>query len=268
MIHWGWRILATQIVVMLVYTCASLAWSYLSTRRPEWVPKTQPSSMNCGKPHRFIYYSATGPHNRCINRTKHLHPHAAVDVFTPHTAELFMKTNCPAAHPAYQKVKPFAYKADLFRYCALYTIGGIYLDDDLYLTAPWNVPTRGQVLLIQDKVLWNSMGRLIYRDAVWNAMMAACKQSEIFACALQKATKRIIHETNVHYLALTGPALLGECIHASADASFVGYLAKTSTSPLSVYFWNHTALAVHVKVPRDTSVPHYGKFKSFERFNH
>jgi len=46
-------------------------------------------------------------------------------------AHTFMKEHCgsDAAH-AYECLAPPAYRADLFRFCALYVHGGLYLDSD------------------------------------------------------------------------------------------------------------------------------------------
>ena len=58
---------------------------------------------------------------------------------------------------AYQKLKPGAYKADLFRYCVLYINGGIYGD----LTQSYKVPIKKIVDLKADKLV-------LVRDRVMN----------------------------------------------------------------------------------------------------
>ena len=46
------------------------------------------------------------------------------------TARRFVHRHCPYAARAYDCLLPPAYRADLWRYCALYAHGGHYLDAD------------------------------------------------------------------------------------------------------------------------------------------
>ena len=225
---------------------------------PELVRRTQPSDLRCGSKPRFIYFSETVQGNRCINRTRALHPSTLIDVYTPQAAEQYVEQHCPGSLEAFRILVPWAYKADLFRYCVLYAEGGIYLDDDLWLTKPWYSSAPGQVLLFEDLVLRDFKGRAYYRDAVWNGAIAACPGSAVLKCALDKATRNVLGRRQTHALALTGPIVLGSCVSPSSDAAFVGYLARRRLS-VELMSWRGQ-IAEHVTVPRDPLAPHYSKF--------
>ena len=68
------------------------------------------------------------------------------------TARAFVFEHCPVAAAAYDCLRPASYKADLWRYCVLYTHGGIYLDVEDLLLVPFSSLVRpcDSLLLVRD----------------------------------------------------------------------------------------------------------------------
>jgi mannosyltransferase OCH1-like enzyme len=68
-----------------------------------------------------------------------LNPDYSISYFSNNKCELFIKENFKKnVLNAYKKLKPSSYKADLFRYCALYKRGGIYTDNGVKYIKPFD----------------------------------------------------------------------------------------------------------------------------------
>ena len=66
---------------------------------------------------------------RVTDRLVAANPEFTYHLFDEHKAEAFIQERFhPRVAEAYRRLIPLAYKSDLFRYCALYMYGGIYLD--------------------------------------------------------------------------------------------------------------------------------------------
>ena len=106
---------------------------------------------------------------------------------------------------AYDKVVPKAYRADLFRYCALQVMGGIYTDPLIPYGLPfekmWDL-ARDRVYLVRDK----------YGDTIQVASIACNRNSRFMQLCQQKATRNILNE---YYgespLSITGPQMAWRC---------------------------------------------------------
>ena len=114
---------------------------------------------------------------------------------------------------AFNKLRPGAFKADLFRYCYLYINGGVYIDLDILPKKPLNQ------LLVKDtdfiSALENRPGRHI--NGIYQGFIA-CKKGINF---LKTAIETIVYYTQINYypsneesdiwiniLSITGPVLL------------------------------------------------------------
>ena len=126
----------------------------------------------------------------------------------------FLKNNFPEdVTLAFHKLKPGAFKADLFRYCYLYINGGVYLDLDLLPHKPLKEILVSNADFIS--CLENRPNRSI--NGIYQGFMA-CKKGLDF---LKRAIDTIVHYTKINYyplkqesdiwiniLAITGPVLL------------------------------------------------------------
>jgi len=106
---------------------------------------------------------------------------------------------------AYDKILPGAYKADLFRYCALQVLGGIYTDSRI----PYSLPFADMWDLDQDRVY---LVRDKHDHAIQVAMMACNRNSRFMQLCQQRATRNIL---SGYYgdspLSITGPEMAWRC---------------------------------------------------------
>ena len=126
----------------------------------------------------------------------------------------FLEKNFPKdVTIAFNKLKPGAFKADLFRYCYLYINGGVYLDLDILPKKPINQLLVNNVDFIS--CLENRAGRHI--NGIFQGFIA-CKKGIRF---LKTAIDTIVYYTKINYyptkevsdiwiniLSITGPVLL------------------------------------------------------------
>tara|TARA_B100000963_G_scaffold142312_1_gene123873 strand:+ start:2937 stop:3554 length:618 start_codon:yes stop_codon:yes gene_type:complete len=130
-----------------------------------------------------------------IRRFAELNPEFDVKAHSPAEARGFMQTHCPDVLDAFDALKPHAFKADMFRYCALAATGGVYIDDDLLLNASIDeiaAGNRGQLLLIEDGNDTGAFPPRVIRHRIWNAFMIARETgSRIMACALRTSAENV-----------------------------------------------------------------------------
>ena len=137
----------------------------------------------------------------------------------------FVARECPEALRAYDCLRPHAFRADLWRYCVMYTKGGFYLDaedvplvplrslvrpcDALVLTNDFCPDFRPK---IKKARLWGGL-RGCNESSVQISFMAAVPGLPFFRCALQKV---IDHVEMGYYgdgdLHVTGPPVAGQCL--------------------------------------------------------
>lgn len=111
---------------------------------------------------------------------------------------------------AFNTLRPFAYKADLARYCILHTLGGIYADLSYFLVGP--LPFSGSK-------------PVVFRDFLFSAPWDTCV-GLIAVPRGHKALARAIEQVcanvkNRYYgptpLCPTGPALFGKALAATCE---------------------------------------------------
>jgi mannosyltransferase OCH1-like enzyme len=134
---------------------------------------------------------------------------------------------------AYDKLKPLAYKADLWRYCVLYKKGGIYLDIKYYcapgfklieltdteyfvLERPYintNISIKKNIKMINkhnylkniDKTIWlNNIG-------IYNALIICKPKNKLIFQCIQQCIQNIKNNFyGYNFLHPTGPSLIGD----------------------------------------------------------
>lgn len=178
----------------------------------------------------------------CTTKLHALNPGNTFRTYGVETGRDFVERHCPIALRAYDALVPLAFKADVFRYCALWSLGGVYIDDDICMSVPLRAfeSVPADAVLMQDDFdityFPETWWPYAYRSGVWNAFMIV-------------RTRRVLsRDMGTHPLALTGPRLLGDCVHPWTDAAFVGHGRA--------FFWNGTRWGTHTKIPR-SAVPHY-----------
>ena len=197
-----------------------------------------------------------------VNATIARNPRFKLRQFTPALARAFVRAHCPHALGAFDMVVPHAFKADMFRYCALYTTGGVYADDDLDVVVPFEALVQshpGKLLLIEDTHfinLWSLAPRVV-RHAMWNAFMVAREPgSDVLHCALAVSTSNVLmRKGRLGPLQLTGPEVLYGCLRRGSDAAVVGWLGAGARANRA-FDWGGRPIIHHVAQPRTTE--HYG----------
>lgn len=129
---------------------------------------------------------------------------------------------------AYDKLRPYSYKADLGRFCLLNKIGGWYLDIAIRMANPVTVGPRIKFLAFRD------IQRFSYTS--W-----ACATTVLYSqpnnTALQVAIDTIVQNCKDEYYGITplcptGPTLLGQALASNGSQSdfvYGDYLELTPT---------------------------------------
>lgn len=135
---------------------------------------------------------------------------------------------------AYDKLRPYAYKADLGRYCLLYQQGGWYADISILMRQ-----SVGHVGHEVDLVYFSDLGDGVIPGRslfdVSNSLMYSKPRHNVFERAIEKI---LLHCSEEYYgtsiYCPTGPAVLGESIanQERSNAHIVGHLmALTPNHP-------------------------------------
>jgi Glycosyltransferase sugar-binding region containing DXD motif len=153
--------------------------------------------------------------------------------YTDEDAQNFLSTHFPAeVRQAYDTLRPGAFKADLFRYCALLIHGGLYVDVDIMLESflDNSIPANVGFLTPMDEP---GVG-VNRRFCVWNGLIASAPGHPFLAKAIETVVNQvrnrftsvdvdarfcpnqemsILHSFDMLFTA--GPCLLGSAINFS-----------------------------------------------------
>jgi mannosyltransferase OCH1-like enzyme len=114
---------------------------------------------------------------------------------------------------AFQLLKPGAYKSDLWRYCILYKLGGLYLDVKYYSTVPLiNLIDENPTVFVRD----------LDKKCIYNAFMISPPKNEIFKLCIDdivKSCKERLYKRSP--LDITGPCLLGKIIIEKYGSEYI-----------------------------------------------
>lgn len=134
-------------------------------------------------------------------------------------ALVFIQENCGEdAASAYQCLAPPAYRADLFRFCAIHSQGGIYLDSDILPLVPFEE--------LYDPCSIATVGHDWPQGRPQKQMkiLAGQQGAPIFKCMIDKIVDNVrsrFYPDNP--LALTGPMVLHECYEEHSEGVSVTY---------------------------------------------
>lgn len=118
---------------------------------------------------------------------------------------------------AFDSLVPGAYKSDLWRYCILYKLGGVYFDIKMVPLVPIkNIIQSHNVVFVKDI---KNPERL--SECVWNGLMISPPNNKIFKYCIdeivESCREKLYRRNN---LDITGPCLLGRKIKEYASADF------------------------------------------------
>jgi mannosyltransferase OCH1-like enzyme len=115
---------------------------------------------------------------------------------------------------AFDKLKPYAYKADLLRYCLLHQVGGWYFDVACRPLTPISVADAIETIAFRDMPIFHGTG--------WscvNAVIYSRPKSAVFSRALELVLKNC--NTNyygINAICPTGPAVLGRAFALEGES--------------------------------------------------
>ena len=127
---------------------------------------------------------------------------------------------------AFQSLKPGAFKSDLWRYCILYKMGGVYLDIKYYSLVPLiDIIDENQTVYVNDtgaSILKTVRGDFSNGYCIYNGFLISPPKNEIF----KKCIDDIVHSSqNRLYkrndLDVTGPCLLGSVVEAQYSSDYI-----------------------------------------------
>lgn len=127
---------------------------------------------------------------------------------------------------AYFALRPYAYRADLARYCILYEFGGLYADLSYYFVSPVPMPGDQAVVFRGNLVSspWDTSNGIVYAPPRHKALARAIE----LVCA--NVNRRYYGLTS---LCPTGPALFGKAWATTCEAEeIVTGLAKLAPRDL------------------------------------
>jgi mannosyltransferase OCH1-like enzyme len=136
------------------------------------------------------------------NYMKQINPELTFNLYDDEMCRDFIKTNFEQdVLIAFDKLIPGAYKADLWRYCVLYKLGGIYLDIKYRCINNFKlIALTEQEYFVRD------------RDniAVYNALIATKPNNEIMLKCINEIVENVKNKYyGINALEPTGPLLLG-----------------------------------------------------------
>jgi mannosyltransferase OCH1-like enzyme len=147
-----------------------------------------------------------------VNSLKANHPSLEHRLFRgPEVVELLEKKFPAMVLESFHALRPFAYQADLARYCILYEFGGLYADLSYFFVNPIPVADR-KPTVFRGKLVsspWDTSNGLIFTPPRHKALARAIE----LVCA---NVRRRYYGLNA--LCPTGPALLGKAFASTCEA--------------------------------------------------
>ena len=120
---------------------------------------------------------------------------------------------------AFHTLKPGAYKSDLWRYCILYKLGGVYLDIKYYSTVPLiRIIDENPTVFVKD----------LEKYCIYNAFLISPPKNEIFRLCINnivESCKNKLYRDNS--LDITGPCLLGRILQGQNGSKYISSLPLT-----------------------------------------
>jgi len=155
---------------------------------------------------RNIIITARERPEKWLTELAEINPDHHIYFFDDEASRAFVAQHFPGdTLAAYDKVVPKAYRADLFRYCALQVLGGIYSD----ILIPYSLPFSRMWDLEQDRVY---LVRDKSNSAIQVSTMACNRDSWFMHMCRQKATLNIQNNYyGVSPLSITGPEMAWRC---------------------------------------------------------
>ena len=145
-----------------------------------------------------------------IRSVKVCYPKARYKLWGITELEAFIEENFDAdVLECFKLLKPYAYKADLARYCLVYIYGGLYIDVGLRLLQPVEAPIGFGFLGFRDLLNGTSMWNAVSNGLFWT-QNSHRRELMLAIDSIVKNVRAKFYGANPLYP--TGPVLLGKSI--------------------------------------------------------
>ena len=127
------------------------------------------------------------------------------------------------AYLAFEKVRPMAYKVDLWRYALLWKYGGVYMDHEVLLQKPLLdiIDFEQPLFACSDPILHDGIP-----NKLWNGLIACRAGSPTMLEAARLTIENIQNEVYDHFLDISGPGLLRLAVNNTLGDKFNAPCAK------------------------------------------
>lgn len=155
-----------------------------------------------------------------VNKLKTQNPEFAHYLYDDNMCREFIKNNfANDVLYAYDKLKPGAYKADLWRYCVLYIYGGIYLD------IKYNCINNFKLINLTDREYWVRDRNINTGDhCIFQALLICLPNNEILFKSIYKIVENVKNnfygEVDGGFLMVSGPLLISNCFSQKEILTF------------------------------------------------
>jgi mannosyltransferase OCH1-like enzyme len=145
---------------------------------------------------------------------------------------------------AFHALKPGAYKSDLWRYCILYKLGGVYLDIKYYSTVPLiNIIDENPTVFVKDIHAWKVTYDFFGPECIYNGFMVSPPKNEIFKLCIDEIVEscknRMYRKNNVD---ITGPCMLGRIVEKKYSPEFIKNSPFYYTNTYDTIYYRNTVI--------------------------
>jgi hypothetical protein len=169
-------------------------------------------------------------------------------------ARAFVHDACPMLADSYDCLAASALKADAFRYCAMWSRGGFYIDAEDVIVEPLKRlvrPCDTLVLALDWCQLVAGVPTNVPCDytGVQISFMAAVKGHPFFKCAMDSVIRHVRRRFyGPNDLFVTGPAVAGRCLELFSTQSGLNYSFQLQQGRHGLYRYgfNHPMIQQHV----------------------
>jgi Glycosyltransferase sugar-binding region containing DXD motif len=185
---------------------------------------------------------------QALERIRLQNPEYSLYYFDDDEVDAFMKNFSADAYYCYNKLKPSAFKSDLFRICFLYKYGGCYGDIGHVMNTTFDDVCRDyQVVFVKDfehYKFWNGIGTGV-PNGIYNAFMCTVKNNPFFKLCIERCCENIRNEYYGNFLLdITGPTFMGKMFieHIGNDIERGGYYLDQDRK-IRMLVWDHFSIS-------------------------
>jgi mannosyltransferase OCH1-like enzyme len=161
----------------------------------------------------------------CINTLKQNNPEFNHYLYTEEQCHNFIKEHFPQeVAEAYDVLIPYAYKADLWRYCILYKLGGVYIDVKFYtMTSLYNIVAVHPEIFVKYVPKVINLGSAIDKKIqIINGFLVSPPGNEVLKYIIDAVIENTKHRLYKNgQLNISGPMLLADIIGAHRPKNFI-----------------------------------------------